>query len=188
MTEQNLDFLVDADGQVDIVVFGTVKALDADDLTSHAVLDAQRAIFDFAGFFTKDGAEQTLFCRQFGFTLGGDFADEDVIGVDFGTDIDDTAVIEVAQAFGADVGDVAGDFFGSEFGFARFDFVAFDVDRGKDVFADQALADEDGVFEVPTFPRHEGHQHVLTESQFAVFGGRTINDDFVALDPLATHH
>jgi hypothetical protein len=63
---------------------------------------------------------------------------------------------------------------GSQLGIAGFDFEFFDVDRSVVVFLDQLFADQDGVFEVVTAPRHERHEHVTAEGQFAHIGARTI--------------
>ena len=56
-------------------------------------------------------------------------------GSDIGTDIDDARLVEVAQGFLADVGDVAGDLFRPKLGVTRGDFEFLDVDRGEDVVA-----------------------------------------------------
>src|SRR6185369_10620733 len=59
----------------------------------------ERRVFHVGGFFTEDGAEQTFFRREFGFRLRCDFADEDVAGLHFGADADNTVRPEVLERF-----------------------------------------------------------------------------------------
>src|SRR6185437_12697486 len=81
------------------------------------------------------------------------------------------------QSVLADVGNIARDLFRPELGVASFDLELLDVDRGVVVFADQLLRDEDRVLEVVTAPRHEGHEHVASEAEFALLRARTVSDD-----------
>ena len=53
----------------------------------------------------------------------------------------------------------------------------FDVNRGVVVFFDQLFADQNGVFEVVPAPRHEGHQHVASQSQLAHIRAGTIGQN-----------
>src|ERR1017187_7522568 len=144
----------------------------------------ERSILDVAGFFAEDGAQQLLFGGELGFALGGYFAHQDVAGLDGGADADDAAFIQVAEEGIGDVGDIAGDFFGTELGVAGFDFELFNVDRSVVVFFDQLFADQDGVFKVVAAPGHEGHQNVASEGQFAEIGAGAICQDSGLLDAL----
>ena len=98
-------------------------------------------------------------------------------GLHFGADADDARLVEVLEGLLADVRDVARDLFLAELGVAGDALELLDVDRGEDVFLDQALGDEDRVFEVVAAPRHERDHHVLAERQLALLGGRTVGDD-----------
>ena len=122
-------------------------------------------VADLARLLTEDGAQQALLGAQLRLTLGGDLADEDVAGVHLGADVDDAALVEVAQRLLGDVGEVAGDLLGAELGVARLDLELLDVDRGVHVLAHHLLADQDGVLEVVALPRHERHQHVAAEGE-----------------------
>ncbi len=66
---------------------------------------------------------------------------------------------------------------GPELGVAGFDFELFDVDRSVVIFPDQFFADQDGVFEVITAPRHERHENVAAERQFAHVGAGTVGQN-----------
>ena len=148
----------------------------------------QRSVFHVRGFFTEDGAQQTLFRSQFGFALRRDFADQDVAGLHFRADADNAVRPEVLQRFIAEVRDVARDFFRPELGVAGADFEFIDVNRSEDVVLDDAFADQDGVLEVITVPRHERAKHVAAESQFPALGARTVGDDLALLDRVALLH
>ncbi len=91
-------------------------------------------------------------------------------------------LVEVAQGFLADVGDVAGDFLGAELGVAGHDLELLDVDRGEDVIAHDALGDEDRVLEVVAVPGHESDQGVAAQGQFAEVGGGAVGDDVAGGD------
>src|SRR4051812_38769774 len=82
----NTDKLVDAWRQL-VAVF-TVEHADVDDLAGFTVRNLQRGVANFTGLLTEDGTEQTLFWRQFRFTLRRDLADQDIAGANFGTDAD----------------------------------------------------------------------------------------------------
>src|SRR3546814_12549550 len=65
------------------------------------------------------------------FALGRDLAGQDVARLDLGADIDDPRLVEVAQRFLADIGDVAGDVFRPELGVAGHHLEFVDMDRGE---------------------------------------------------------
>src|SRR6185436_14699445 len=69
------------------------------------------------------------------------------------------------------------DLFWSQLGITRFDLEFLNVNRGVVVLFHESLGNEDRVFEVVTAPRHESHQHVTTESEFAAICARPISDD-----------
>ena len=101
------------------------------------------------------------------FALGRDLADQDVARVHFGADVDDARLVEVAQRFLADVGDVAGDVLGPELGVAGHDLEFLDVDRGEHVVLDDALGDQDRILVVVAVPRHERDEAVAAQRQLA---------------------
>ena len=58
-----------------IVAFVTAEYLYANDFTSFAMRNAQRAVTYFASFFTEDCTQQTFFSTQLGFTFRSNLAD-----------------------------------------------------------------------------------------------------------------
>src|SRR6267378_4056010 len=174
-------------GLVALILF---SALAGEDLDVHdGALDARRAVersvANIAGLFAEDGAEQFFFRRERGFALGRNLADKDVTRLHDRADADDAALVEVAEERLADVGNIASDFLGAEFGVARFDFVLLDVNRGVVVVLDQLFADQDGVFEVVAAPREEGHENVAAESEFAAFRARAVGKNLPLLHAVA---
>ena len=144
----------------------------------------ERGVLHVAGLFAEDRAEQLLFRRELRFALRRDLADQDVARLDRGADADDAALVQVAQEGLGDVRDVARDFLRTELGVAGLDFELFDVDRGVVVVLDQLFADDDGVLEVVAAPRHERHQDVAAEREFAVVGAGTVGQHIALLDAL----
>ena len=78
--------------------------------------------------------------------------------------------MKVTQIVLTHVRDIRGDFFGAQLGVTGHTGQFLDVDRGVTVFLNDALRNEDGIFEVVAIPRHERDQHVLTQGQFAQIG------------------
>ncbi len=156
---------------------------------NHGAFDARRhaqaGVAHFAGLLAENRAQQFLFGRKLGLALRRDLANEDVARTDFGADADDAALVEVLERLFADVGDVAGDFLGSELGVARDTFELFDMHRREQVFLDHALGDEDRVLEVVAAPRHERDQHVAAECQLAHVSRRTVGQHVAGLHALA---
>src|SRR5699024_5144402 len=111
---------------------------------------------------------------ELGFTLWCNLTNEDIAGVNLGTDADDTAVVQLFEGILADVWNVAGDLFRSELGVTRFDLVLLDVDGGVDVVADHAFVQKNRVLVVVAFPGHKADQRVFTQRDLAVAGRRTI--------------
>ena len=72
-----------------ISIFTLLRALDT-------VMDEaffEKFVAHFARLLTEDRAQQALFGRLLGLTLGRDLADEDVAGLDFGADAHDAEVV-----------------------------------------------------------------------------------------------
>src|ERR1017187_3183486 len=155
-------------------------------------LDARRAVegsvLHIAGLFAENGAQQLLFGSQLGFALGRHLAHQNVARLDGGADTDDAALVQVAPETVGDVGNIASDFLRSQLGVAGFDFEFLNVDGSVVVFLDQLLGNQNGVFEVIAAPRHECHQHVASQGQFAEVGTGTIGQDRALLDALPHAH
>ena len=153
-----------------LVLLGALAAehLGRDDDALDARRHAQRRVAHVARLLAEDRAQQLLFRRQLGLALRRDLADEDVARLHLGADAHDARLVEVLEGLLADVRDVARDLFLAELGVAGDALELLDVDRGEDVVLDQALGDEDRVFEVVAAPRHERDHHVLAERQLAL--------------------
>ncbi len=62
------------------------------------------------------------------------------------------------------------------------------VDAREAVFLNDALGDQDRVFEVVAVPRHERDAHVLTQRELAHVDRRTVGEDVAARDHIAFLH
>ena len=127
--------------------------------------------------------QQLLFGGELGLVLGGDLADQDVAGLDQRADAHEAALVEVAQGFFRATRDFAGELFLAELGLADLDLELLDVDRGEAVFDQQALIDDDRVFEVVAVEGHERDEDVLAERELALVGTTAVGDD-LTLDHL----
>ena len=95
-------------------------------------------------------------------------------GVDFGADVDDARFVELRSAASPTFGMSRGDFLRSELRVARDTGQFLDVDGREAVLLDDALGDQDRVFEVVAVPRHERDAHVLAERELAQVVRRTV--------------
>src|SRR5207249_9309062 len=138
--------LVDARRQ--LVVLLAREDSDVDDFARLAVWNTERAVLYLARLLTKDGAQQALLGGQLGFALGSDLAYQDVARANLGPDVDDAPLVEVLEAFLADVGDVARDLLGTQLGIPSLDLVLFNMYGREQVLADHTLADDDGVLKL----------------------------------------
>ncbi|CAI8437743.1 MAG: Uncharacterised protein [Cyanobium sp. ARS6] len=109
-----------------------------------------------------------------GFTLRSHLADKYVAAFNEGADADDAHLIEVAEAFLSNVGNLSGDLLWPQLGLTCLDLVLLDMHRGVEVVVDQTLTDKDGVLVVVTLPGHVGDQDVLAKSDLTAFTGGTI--------------
>ena len=118
------------DAATDVLSFpmGENGVYDINHDTGLAVRYAQGGISDLSCLFAEDGAQESLFRGQLGLALRRYLADQNVGGVDFRTDADDTFFVQILKRVIADVRDVAGDFFRSELGVTRFGFIFFNVE------------------------------------------------------------
>ena len=181
--DRDADAFVHAGIQIGIIF--SCEDLDINDLTAFTVRHTQGIVFDVAGFFTKDRAEQTFFRGQFLFALRGDLTDDDVVRADFGTDADDTLVIQVFDRVITDVRNVAGDLFRPQLGFQRVVFIFFNMHGREFIFHDDTFGDQDRVLKVAAFPGDKSHDDVLAERELSVNGGGRIREDLVLLDLLS---
>src|SRR6266700_4686115 len=183
LREVDPDHLVDARAQLVLVL--AREHLDVDHDAALAVRHTQARIANLARLLAEDRAQEALLRRKLGLALRRDLANQDVALLDLRADVDDAALVEVAQRVVGDVGDVTGDLFWAELGLASLGLVLLDVDRGVHVLLDHALGQKNGVLEVVALPRHEGDQHVAAQRHLAVLDGRPVGQDVALLHVLA---
>ncbi len=178
------------DGLVAFVLFGALAAedLDVDDGAFDAGRAVERSIANVPGLLSEDGAEQLLFRRKRRFTLGSDFADQNVARTNCGADANHATLVEVAKECFADIGNIAGDLLGAELGIAGLDFKLLDVNGSVIVFLDQLLTDQDGVLKVVASPRQESHQHIAAQRQLAAIGAGAIRQHLSLADAISHAH
>ena len=122
---------------------GTSKDLGTNDGPHNTWRHAQGCIADVTGLLTENSPQQLLFRSELRLALGRDLTDQDVVRLHFSTDTDNAGLVEVAQGFLADVGNVASDLFLAELRIARDTLKFLNVNRGKLVVLDDLLGDED---------------------------------------------
>ena len=167
-----------------------VAVLRGEDLDVHddavlAVRHTQRGVTHLAGLLAEDGTEQALLSGQLGLALRGDFTDQNITALDLGADADDAALVQVLQCILRDVGDVAGDLFGSQLGVAGLGLIFLNVDRGVNVLTDDLLVQQDGVLVVVALPGHEADEGVLAQRDLAVAHCGAVGQHLTGLDILA---
>ena len=145
----------------------TVEEFDVDDGSFYSRGNFEGGVFYVTSLVAKDGAQELLFGGQLGFTFGGDFTDQNIVRFYMSANADNTAGVKVAQHVFANVGNIAGHFFGSKLGITSDNFKFFNMNGGKSIFFYATLGNEDGVFKVITAPGHEGHGKVFAKSQLA---------------------
>ena len=175
--------LVDAGRQFVAVV--TVEHLDVDDLADFAVRHLEAGVADFAGLLAEDGPQQALLGGQLGFALRRHLADEDVAGPTSAPTRMMPRSSRSARMSSLRFGMSRGILPRAELRVASIDFVLLDVDRREHVVLHQALGEDDGVLEVVALPRHERHEEVLAEGEFALVGRRTVGEDRASADLVA---
>ena len=159
-----------------------------DDDSAGARSEFERCVLDVSGLVTEDGAEELLLRAGIALPFRRDLADEDVPGTHVGTDADQAVLVEILGGLLADVRDVRGQLLLAALGVADLEAVLGHVEGGEHVLADHALADDDGVLEVVSLPRHEGDLHVLAERELAGLRGVTLHHDVALFDPHALRH
>src|SRR2546429_2983866 len=110
------DHLVDARAELVLVV--AREDLDVDHDSALAVGHAQARVANLTRLLTEDRPQQAFLRRQLGLALRRDLAHQDVALLDLSADVDDAALVEVAQCVVGDVRYVSGDLLGTELGLA----------------------------------------------------------------------
>ena len=180
--------LLDALGARVLVHAFAREHVHVDDRSGHARRHAQAGVLHVRGLLAENRAQQLLFRRQLGLALGRDLAHQDVARVHLGADVNDAGLVELGQRRFTDVGDVARDFLGTEFGVARHCLQFFDMDGGEVILIHHALGDENRVLEVVAVPRHERDQHVASEREFAHVGALAVGQHVALGEHVADLH
>ena len=124
----DLDFSLSRDIYSDQFVYARGKFiavlsgenLDVYDDTGFSVRNLQGGVSDLSGLFTEDSSQESLFSSQLCFTLRGYLSYQDISGIDFGTDSDDTFLIQILESILTHVRNVSGNLFRSQFGVSGF--------------------------------------------------------------------
>ena len=180
------DQLVYAGRKLVLVVPG--ELFDVNYLPLLAVGDTQAGVLNFPGLLTEDRSQQLLFRRELRFTLGRYLADQDVSGPDNRPNPDDSFLVQVGQAFFANIRDVLGDLLGAKFRVPGLHLVLLNMNRGELVLPDYPFAYYNGVFVVVAFPAHKGTQDVLSQRQLSHVGRGAVGQDLASAYPVSLLH
>ena len=145
-----------------IIAVFTAEYLNADNLAGFAVRYTQGAVTYFTCFFTEDSTQQTFFCSQLGFAFRSNLTYQNIAGAYFGTDTDNTTLIQILQSFVGYVRNFAGNFFFTKLGIAGITIIFFNMNRCKDISLYQILVQQNSILVVIAFPRHISNDYVVT--------------------------
>ncbi len=138
----------------------------------------QGGVAYLAGLFAKNSPQQALLGGKFSFPFRGDLPHQDVAGAHLGPYPDDPPDVQIPQGILPYIGDVAGDFLRAEFGIPRFRLILLNMNRGKDIFLDHLLAEQNGVLVVVALPGEKGGQDISSQGNLPQVGAGTVGDDF----------
>ena len=145
----------------------------------------QGSVLHIGSLFAEDGTKEFFLGRKLGFPLRRHLANEDVPGTDFSADEGNTGFVELGQRRIAHVGNIAGDFLRTELRVPGDARELLDMDGGKAIFLHHPLGNQDRILEVVAVPRHERHQQVLPQRQFAQARGGAVGEHVVAFDDVS---
>ena len=176
----------DSSLQLGAVLLSSLRVeLGIDDDTTQRRRSLERSILHVTSLITEDSTQELFFWRRIGLTLRRDLTNQDIAWLDACTDADDTILIEVLGSVVADVGNIAGKLFETALGFAHFEGVLIDVNRGEEVFTDEAFVEHNSILIVVTLPRHVSHLDVATESKLTSLSGVPFGEDIASFDTLS---
>ena len=104
-----------------------VEHLNVNNNAFNARLGTQRRIADVACLFAEDGAQQFFFRRNHALAFRRYLADQNVAGLNLGTDVDNAGFVQVSERVFADVRNIAGDFFLPQLGVTGHNFKFFNM-------------------------------------------------------------
>ena len=160
-----------------IIAIVTAEHLNADNFTSLAMRNAQRAITNFTSLFTKDCTKQPFFSSQLSLTFRSYLTNQNVTRANFSADADNTALVQILQRILGYVRQLTGNFFFTKLSVTSVAVILLNVDRGEYISLNQVLIQEDSILVVIAFPRHIGYDYVVTQSQLAMISCRTISQN-----------
>jgi len=91
----------------------------------------QRSVSDFPGLFSKNGPQESFLGGKLSFPFWGNFANQDVVWADGGTDSNSAVFTQVSKIGFGDVWNISGQFFGTKLGIHDIASVLVDVNRRK---------------------------------------------------------
>ncbi len=167
-----------------ILAVRVLRVFDTDihDNTAFAALDIQTRILYIRCLFTENGSQQTLFRSKFRLGLRSNFTDENIARLHFRAESDDSVDAEISQKILADVRNIAGDLFGTEFRIAARNLELINMNTGINIFFHKTLTQNDSVLEVISAPRHESNEHVLAERKLSLSCRRPVGNRVSDLD------
>src|SRR5690625_7466744 len=108
LSDVNAHQVVNTGGQFILIA---LEFTHTDDSSAFTVRDLKRCIANLASLLTEDGAQQTFFRRELGFTLGRDLADQNVASFNLGADADAAPRVEISRNLLRHIGTAPGHLF-----------------------------------------------------------------------------
>ena len=114
--------------------------------------------------------------------LGRDLSDQNIARFNFGTDINNTGLIQFRQGALTHVGYVTRNLFGPQLGITSYAGEFLYMNGGKAIFFYHSLTDQYRVFKVVAIPGHKCDSHILSQRKLTQIYGGTIGENVATLD------
>ena len=174
--DDNFNYLFNA--RAELVTFGLLEALDIDYCTAHSCRNSAACVLHILGLVTEKCAEKLKLRCGIVLCLRCNLAHQNIVGLDLGTDADNSFLVQILQFLLAYIRDIPGKPVGSGFILPDLCLELAQVDGCEDIFLDNPLGDKDGVLIVISVPWDKAYQNVTSESQLAIVCGRAVCNDF----------
>lgn len=120
--------------------------------------------------------DKLLFRRKLAFGFRSDLSYDDISSLDYGSDPDNTVLIQILELIHRNSRDIIRRLFRPEFRISHLYLIFFDLDRGELIIFHEPLGYHDRIFIVISFPWHERYSQILSQRHLAFDGTWSLCD------------